>query len=120
MVRGITPQLALVDEIPEPSLPRDQIMIHVFNGDPLRDGSAVDVYLGNVLLAANLPVGAVSTFSVTTPGDARCASSALEVHRRPSSGCEVKSSPPVPARSFWSSAADIAPGCFAVSRVADG
>ncbi len=62
------PQLALVDEIPEPSLPRDQIMIHVFNGDPLCDGSAVDVYLDNGLLAANLPVGAVSTFSVTTPG----------------------------------------------------
>jgi subtilisin family serine protease len=62
------PQLALVDEIPEPSLPRDQIMIHVFNGDPLRDGSAVDVYLDNVLLVANLPVGAASAFSVTTPG----------------------------------------------------
>lgn len=62
------PQLALVDETPEPSLPRDQVMIHVFNGNPLRDGSAVDVYLDNVLLAANLPVGAASAFSVTTPG----------------------------------------------------
>ncbi len=62
------PQLALVDEIPEPSLPRDQIMIHVFNGDPLCDGSAVDVYLDNGLLTANLPVGAASTFSVATPG----------------------------------------------------
>lgn len=63
------PQLALVDEIPDPSLPRDRIMLHVFNGNPLRDGSAVDVYLDGVLLVANLPVGSVSAFSVTNPGN---------------------------------------------------
>jgi subtilisin family serine protease len=62
------PQVALIDEIPEPSLPRDKIMLHVFNGNPLRDGSAVDVYLDGVLLVANLPVGSVSAFSVTNPG----------------------------------------------------
>lgn len=62
------PQLALVDEIPEPSLPRDKIMLHVFNGNPLRDGSAVDVYLDGALLVANLPVGSVSAFGVTNPG----------------------------------------------------
>ncbi|MCS6841305.1 MAG: S8 family serine peptidase [Roseiflexus sp.] len=62
------PQLALIDEIPDPSVRRDRVMLHVFNGDPLRDGSAVDVYLDGALLVANLPVGAVSAFSATSPG----------------------------------------------------
>lgn len=63
------PQLALIDNIPDPSVPRDRVMLHVFNGDPLRDGSAVDVYLDGALLVANLPVGSVSAFSVTNPGN---------------------------------------------------
>lgn len=62
-------QLALIDNIPDPSVPRDRVMLHVFNGDPLRDGSAVDVYLDGALLVASLPVGSVSAFSVTNPGN---------------------------------------------------
>jgi hypothetical protein len=93
------PQLALVDEIPEPSLPRDQIMIHVFNGDPLRDGSAVDVYLDNVLLAANLPVGAVSTFSVTTPG--------RRMVRFFRAGSSPDSSPPAASKEFTAGSGEV-------------
>ncbi|MGB9753511.1 S8 family serine peptidase [Roseiflexus castenholzii] len=63
------PRLALVDNVPDPSVSRDAVMLHVFNGNPLRDGSAVDVYLDGALLVGNLPVGSASAFSVTSPGN---------------------------------------------------
>ena len=93
------PQLALVDETPDPPLSHDQITLHVFNGDPLRDGSAVDVYLGNVLLAANLPVGAVSTFSVTTPG--------RRMVRFFRAGSSPDSSPPAASKEFTAGSGEV-------------
>ncbi len=61
-------QLALVDETADEPFPRDRALFHVFNGDLLCNGSAVDVYVDGVLFAAGLPVGATSAFGTLSPG----------------------------------------------------
>ncbi|MCS6939432.1 MAG: S8 family serine peptidase [Roseiflexus sp.] len=61
------PQIALVDDTPTLISP-GKAVLHAFNGDPLLDGSAVDVYLNATRVITGLSVGSVSSFVTVDPG----------------------------------------------------
>jgi len=61
------PQIALVDDTPT-TFSSGRALLHAFNGDPLLDGSAVDVYLNATRVITGLSVGSVSSFVTVNPG----------------------------------------------------
>jgi subtilisin family serine protease len=61
------PQIALVDDTLT-TFSSGRALLHAFNGDPLLDGSAVDVYLNATRVITGLSVGSVSSFVTVDPG----------------------------------------------------